>query len=280
MTMDTKRGPIARLPGRLRHMVGALARRSDLVSLANASASARAVLAVTTDSFAARERAVLNEIEGLYRRLCGRDDMIEISIDVMDIADETVSVGQWAERSSIMPLWGRLLYALAREVKPRVCIELGAAVGVSGLYIQAGMREAGQGTFVTIEGAAASAAIAEQVYCELGFDGTVVVGTFDDNLRPTLERVGTVDLAFVDGHHRAEPTLRYDREIRSHSHPGTVIVYDDIHWSREMEIAWERIQDHDHHTVIDTYRFGLAEIGERSSGTGNVPAWVGFARFG
>ena len=51
-------------------------------------------------------------------------------------------------------------------------------------------------------------------------------------------------MAYVDGNHRYEPTIRYFQLLLSHAHNDTILIFDDIHWSAEMEKAWKEIQQH------------------------------------
>jgi len=51
-----------------------------------------------------------------------------------------------------------------------------------------------------------------------------------------------VDFAFIDGNHRKEPTERYFKELLAKTNNDSILVFDDIHWSREMEAAWETIK--------------------------------------
>jgi hypothetical protein len=47
----------------------------------------------------------------------------------------------------------------------------------------------------------------------------------------------------------------------THAHAGTVFVFDDIHWSREMEQAWKVIKDHPAVTLtIDLFFIGIVFI--------------------
>jgi predicted O-methyltransferase YrrM len=73
-----------------------------------------------------------------------------------------------------------------------------------------------------------------------------------------LDKVREVDLVFVDGNHRLEPTLRYFEWILNHSNEHTIIIFDDIHWSEEMELAWKKISQHPTVTcTIDLFFLGL-----------------------
>jgi predicted O-methyltransferase YrrM len=63
-------------------------------------------------------------------------------------------------------------------------------------------------------------------------------------LSDALDKLTTVDFAFVDGNHRQEPTERYFQQILTKINNDSIIIFDDIHWSREMEQAWETIKKH------------------------------------
>ena len=45
-------------------------------------------------------------------------------------------------------------------------------------------------------------------------------------------------MVFVDGNHRWIPTLRYFETLMPMISESGMIIFDDIHWSGEMEDAW------------------------------------------
>ena len=66
------------------------------------------------------------------------------------------------------------------------------------------------------------------------------------------------DLIFIDGNHQKEATLNYFEKLLSAVHNDSVMIFDDIHWSKEMEAAWEEIKLHPEVSVtIDTFYWGL-----------------------
>ena len=86
----------------------------------------------------------------------------------------------------------------------------------------------------------------------------LVKGNFDDTLPTVLSSLPTVDLAFIDGNHRYQPTLNYFEQILVKSNHQSIIILDDIHWSREMEEAWQMIQQHSAVTMtIDLFFIGI-----------------------
>jgi predicted O-methyltransferase YrrM len=156
---------------------------------------------------------------------------------------------------------GQLLFRLARSYRPSVVVELGTSLGLSAAYLAAGVREGGVrgGRVWTIEGSPAVAKRAAGHLSDLGLEGVeVVTGNFDVVLEPLVERVGPVELAFVDGNHRSEPTLRYFDILMRHSGRSAMLVFDDIHWSADMERAWGQIKaDPRVMMTIDLFFFGL-----------------------
>jgi len=90
---------------------------------------------------------------------------------------------------------------------------------------------------------------------------TSVVGNFDEKLEDVLKQAEPIDLAFVDGNHRLEPTLRYFHLLMSRRAPSSILIFDDIHWSAEMEEAWARIQDDPGvYMTIDLFFIGLVVL--------------------
>ncbi len=67
-----------------------------------------------------------------------------------------------------------------------------------------------------------------------------------------------LDFAFFDGNHRYEPTLRYFNLCAARRTERSVFVLDDIHWSAEMERAWNTIRQHPEvRLTIDLFFVGL-----------------------
>jgi predicted O-methyltransferase YrrM len=86
-------------------------------------------------------------------------------------------------------------------------------------------------------------------------------GDFTTTLPPLLHQLQHVDLAFVDGNHRKLPTLDYFTQLLKVSTPSTILIFDDIHWSAEMEAAWEEIKQHPAVTLtIDLFFIGIVTL--------------------
>jgi len=155
--------------------------------------------------------------------------------------------------SSLKPAkYGQLLYRIVKYYQPKNIIELGTSFGVTSSYLAAADRNA---KLFTIEGSPAIAGIARETFRQIGLDNIELTeGNFDKLLPASLARLGRIDLAFVDGNHRKEPTLDYFNQLLPYCNAKTILIFDDIHWSTGMEAAWQEIQQHPRVTLtIDLF---------------------------
>ena len=200
-----------------------------------------------------------SRVEGLRRKL-KKDGR---KLDITDLGAGSASNGAGERRISDITRYaakpkrlGQLIFRIARYYQPRTLLELGTSLGVSTAYLAEAAPEA---RLVSIEGASALAGAAAENLWWLGLSNVELrTGNFDELLGPELARLGQVDLAFVDGNHRREPTLRYFHLLAARCSPRSVLIFDDIHWSTEMEEAWESIrQDPRVMLTIDLFFIGL-----------------------
>lgn len=93
---------------------------------------------------------------------------------------------------------GQLLYALVRSARPRTIVEFGTSLGVSTLYLAAGVADNGGGHILTTEMVESKAATAQETFVKAGLNQYITVLTGD--ARSTLADVkGPVDFVFLDG---------------------------------------------------------------------------------
>jgi predicted O-methyltransferase YrrM len=116
-----------------------------------------------------------------------------------------------------------------------------------------------EATVYTIEGSPAIQQRAATNFVELQLPYVKsLTGSFDAVLPQVLNAVDHVDLAYVDGNHRLQPTLHYFGQLLRKRTPESILIFDDIHWSKEMEEAWRVIQQHPGVTCsIDLFFLGF-----------------------
>ncbi|HVM88748.1 MAG TPA: class I SAM-dependent methyltransferase [Puia sp.] len=150
----------------------------------------------------------------------------------------------------------QLLFRIANYFQPKTIIELGTSLGVSSAYLAAA-RPASK--LYTIEGSPEIAAVALKNFRSLQLSNIEpLVGNFDELLPGLLKKIRLVDLAFIDGNHRKEPTIKYFNQLAEYSTASSVLIFDDIHWSSEMEDAWNIIKISEKVTLtIDLFFLGI-----------------------
>lgn len=136
--------------------------------------------------------------------------------------------------------FGQLLFRVVNQYQYKNILELGTSLGITSSYLSLAALD---GHVYTLEGAEAIAQKAQENFHHLGLQHVALIqGNFDQTLPALLQLNKKYDLVFVDGNHRKEPTIRYFQQIVPHLAEKSVIVFDDIHWSREMQSAWEEIK--------------------------------------
>jgi len=150
----------------------------------------------------------------------------------------------------------QLLYNLVANFKPTNIIELGTSFGLTAMYMSLAAPEI---TVNTVEGDSQTLAIANSFFEQLNFKNIKSMNsTFDSALPYILKENKKADFIFFDGNHLKEPTLRYFNESFPYAHNNSVFIFDDIHWSSEMNEAWQEIISHPQVTVtIDLFYLGI-----------------------
>lgn len=154
------------------------------------------------------------------------------------------------------PKYGKLLHRVAAHYQPKTILELGTSFGITTSYLATANPSA---RVITIEGSGAVADIAQEQFTGHGLHHVELHrGRFEDVLPAILPGVSSLDLCYIDGNHRLEPTLDYFHQIKPFLHEGSIVIFDDIHWSREMEAAWMQVvADESVQCSIDLFFLGF-----------------------
>jgi predicted O-methyltransferase YrrM len=165
------------------------------------------------------------------------------------------------------------LFRISELYKPLTVIELGTSLGISTLHLAEGAPRSAK--IYTLEGSPEIARLARRNFDwfydtfrktglkhndpeVLNFEKyahnfstefeknkiDIIVGQFDATLPQVLNSIQTLDLAFIDGNHRRLPTLDYFHQCLEKATDSTILIFDDVHWSEEMEAAWAEIKAH------------------------------------
>ena len=114
------------------------------------------------------------------------------------------SVSSIARHAVKSKKYAQLLYRIVKYYQPTSIIELGTSLGITTSYLSSASPE---GNVFTLEGSMEIANIARQNFKTLELQKIKVAeGNFDYTLPSILYHLTSVDLAFIDGNHRHEPT--------------------------------------------------------------------------
>ena len=196
---------------------------------------------------AMRERLELNK---------NKITVVDMGAGSVTSASKVRTIASIARTAAKSRKFGQLLFRMANHYHSKTILELGTSLGITTGYLALGNLEA---NVITMEGSVAIADKALENFRDMGLKNVKLVqGNFDDTLSKVLDALEVVNMAFVDGNHRKKPTLDYFQQLLPVMSFQSIIVFDDVHWSREMEEAWEEIRNHPQVMLsIDLFFVGL-----------------------
>ncbi len=148
----------------------------------------------------------------------------------------------------------KLLFRMMRYFQPDSVLELGTSLGMATWAMALGNSSA---NIHTVEGCKTTAEVAKNYFKSFRFKNIQLhIQTFDDYFKAfPLDKV---DLVYLDGSHDKKNTLALFNQILPYTHNDTVVIFDDIYWSKEMTEAWTEITQHPNVTVsVDTFFWGI-----------------------
>lgn len=200
-----------------------------------------------------------NNIESKRKELLSSDQAIE----VLDLGAGSAAgnhkhrkLHSIAKNAAKSARFGRLFFRLISHYQIDSVLELGTSLGLTTRYFSIALRS---GTVISIEGSPVIADLVQRSLISEGYSNVQIIqGNFDDHLIESFEQLKGKRLIFFDGNHRYEPTIRYFKQVLSLCEENDVLIFDDIHWSAEMESAWLEIKNSEKVALtIDLFFIGL-----------------------
>ena len=170
--------------------------------------------------------------------------------------NRTKKVSDIAKNALKSPRLAQLIYRLAKFSQPANLLELGTCLGITTAYLSKACPEA---DIITIEGCPETAKRAYQNFQELELENIELqVGNFDELLPRVVGELPQLDFVYIDGNHRKDATLNYFKWCLPKVHENSLLIFDDIYWSKGMKEAWEEIKsDPDVAVTVDLFWIGL-----------------------
>jgi predicted O-methyltransferase YrrM len=150
----------------------------------------------------------------------------------------------------------KLLFRLAKYFKSENILELGTSLGLGTLALSLSNEFA---AIHTVEGCPNTLNNAQEYFEKFNLHNIQIhQQLFSEFLESQNFGTEKYDLIFIDGDHNGERTFGYFNSLLKSVHNNSVIIFDDIYWSRDMTEAWQKIIANEHVTVsIDTFQWGL-----------------------
>jgi predicted O-methyltransferase YrrM len=169
---------------------------------------------------------------------------------------DTRIISKIAQTAGITSKRAELLFRLVRYFQPETVLEIGTSLGLASAALSLGNVKA---KITTLEGCPATAKQAQEQFQKFNFENIdSVVTEFSGYLKSPKSLTTSYQFIYFDGNHSKAATLAYFDYLLTTITNETVWIFDDIHWSSEMESAWKIIKDHPKVTVtIDTFQWGL-----------------------
>lgn len=169
----------------------------------------------------------------------------------------STTISQRYKQTSINHQYGAVLHATAQYLNAKKFLELGTSLGVSTLY----MTIANEGIKgISIDANSQAIDIAMTKFKDYGLDSDVsfYLGEFKNALPQILSTNNLIDICYIDGDHSYDATVYNTKYILPYLSPHSVIILDDIRWSRDMFLAWEELISIDPFNItVDFGRIGL-----------------------
>lgn len=165
-------------------------------------------------------------------------------------------ISKIAKTAGITSKRAELLYRITNYFQPDSILEIGTSLGLATSALALGNKNS---KITTLEGCPNTMYIAKNQLKFFNFKNIELINTeFSNYLLSENLKSEILNLIYIDGNHSKQATLDYFELLLPTITNETVWIFDDIHWSLEMEQAWEIIKTHSKVTVtIDTFQWGL-----------------------
>lgn len=199
----------------------------------------------------------IQELKSKLRKDNSKLEITDLGAGSKKLNRKTRTVAEIARTSAISPKFGKLLTSILDFYNVETCLELGTSLGIGTAYLSLGKQVK---KIVTIEGCPEISLKAKENFTQLQLENVYLInGSFEDKLDEALKITGKPDLIYIDGNHRYKPTIDYFNRLIDAAHENTILIFDDIHWSDEMEKAWAEISlSPKVNVTIDLFRLGIA----------------------
>lgn len=172
-------------------------------------------------------------------------------------------ISKIAKVAGISTYRAKLLFRLINYFQPSTFLELGTSLGIATYSVSIALKNT---KIISVEGCKETSQFTSNKFLKcfnleqlekinfINSEFEIFLHNFDKSSFSDTDW----NVVYFDGNHSKEATLKYFDILIETATNKTIWIFDDIHWSKDMEEAWEIIKNHPKVTVtIDTFQWGI-----------------------
>jgi len=172
-------------------------------------------------------------------------------------------VSKIAKIAGISTYRAKLLFRLINYFQPSTFLELGTSLGIATYAASIALKNT---KIISVEGCRETSQFTSNKFLKcfnleqlenidfINSEFEIFLHDFDKSSFSDTDW----NMVYFDGNHSKVATLKYFDILIETTTNKTIWIFDDIHWSKDMEEAWEIIKRHPKVTVtIDTFQWGI-----------------------
>ncbi len=168
----------------------------------------------------------------------------------------TRAINQIAKNAGISSKRAELLFRIVNYFQPETILEIGTSLGLATSALSLGNKNS---KIITLEGCPQTINECQLQLQKFNINNVECINTeFSSYLKNPKPETRNSKLIYFDGNHSKKATLEYFELLLPTITNDSVWIFDDIHWSADMEEAWEIIKNYPQVIVtIDTFQWGI-----------------------
>ena len=204
------------------------------------------------------DKQLVNQWKSIRKDLLDNTTEIEVTnfgADSRIFSSNKKKVNAIVKHFGIRKKRAELLIRLVDYFQTKNILEIGTSVGLASSAMSIGNSNS---NIIALEECPETSKIATNNFNKYKLKNiSLCVGEFSKTLTDKLKN-NHFDLIFIDGNNSKEATINYFSLISSYINNDTVLIFNNIHRSNDMEEVWQEIIKNKNVTVsIDTFQWGI-----------------------
>ena len=220
------------------------------------------------NDFSSEFNSTFQDLESYRKQLLKSEEEVDFGIFEPGHIKRVKDISR---KASSPEIWCKFFFFLSYYSKSSNIMEIGTNLGVSGQYYLKALtlRKSAEGSinFTTLEGVEDLCTISENRFKNIAPQNCfkVINGLYEETLPLIYNSKQKYDVVFIDGNHRFKPTIEYYKNLYGNLSDKSIVIFDDINWSEEMQGAWAYLKTTQYAFSIDFYKLGILVIDKTNS---------------